>query len=234
MSGPIFMNAVCARAMKALYDLTPFTLLDFPDTPAAIFWFAGCNLRCLYCYNPDIVFGEACIDENEALAFLDKRAGLLEGVVLSGGEATLYPNLISLCRSIHTLGYKIKLDTNGMRPDIIDTLIVDGLIDYVALDYKAPEPKMGEICGGGSEERFWKSFDLLNRSAVMFEVRTTVHPDLLTETDIALMAQRLRERGYEKPYYLQPFRGGVETVGHLELPCVSDIEMLKRYGEVRI
>ncbi|HEX5710906.1 MAG TPA: radical SAM protein, partial [Sulfuricurvum sp.] len=105
--------------MKALYDITPFTLLDFPDTPAAIFWFAGCNLRCVYCYNPDIVFGVARIKEEEALSFLRRRQGLLEGVVLSGGECTTYPHLLVFCRCIKSLGYTIKLDTNGMRPDVI-------------------------------------------------------------------------------------------------------------------
>lgn len=233
MNGPISTSAVCARLMKALYDLTPFTLLDFPGTPAAILWFAGCNLRCLYCYNPEIVFGEARISEEEALQFLTKRAGLLEGVVLSGGEATLYPNLIPFCRTVRSLGYAIKLDTNGMRPDIIEKLIEENVIDYAALDFKAPDYKMAQICGGGSEERFWKSFDLLKNHDVSFEVRTTVHNDLMDENDIAAMAERLRKKGYDKPYYLQPFRGGVVTIGNLDTPENVNIEMLQRYGVVR-
>lgn len=220
--------------MKALYDLTPFTLLDFPDLPAAIFWFAGCNLRCTYCYNPDIVFGEARIDEEEALSFLHKRRGLLEGVVLSGGEATLYPNLIPFCRTVRSLGYKIKLDTNAMRSDVIEQLIRERLIDYVALDYKAPETKMVDICGGGSETRFWKSFDLLKGSGIPFEVRTTFHPDLLEEEDLSIMLDALRERGYDAPYYLQPFRGGVDTIGKIKSYPTYDLEMLRRYGVVRI
>ena len=201
--------------MKALYDITPFTLLDFPDTPAAIFWFAGCNLRCVYCYNPDIVFGTAHIDEEEALAFLRRRQGLLEGVVLSGGECTTYPHLLAFCRSIKILGYKIKLDTNGMRPDVIKALIDNKLIDYVALDYKAPEAKMDEICGGGSEKRFWESFKILHQSGIGFEVRTTFHPELLDEEDIISMAKSLKRKGYDREYYVQIFQGGMKTIGNL-------------------
>lgn len=205
-------------SMKALFDLTPFTLLDFPDTPAAIFWFAGCNLRCVYCYNPDIVFGEAHIDETEALDFLKKRKGLLEGVVLSGGECTLYPNLIPFCVTIKASGYKIKLDTNGMRPDVIASLIESELIDYVALDYKATEDKMSEICGGGSEKRFWESFELLKNSGIEYEVRTTLHPDLLSDEEIVTMAKALKEKGYERAFYAQIFQEGNGTLGQLSTP----------------
>lgn len=220
--------------MKALYDLTPFTLLDFPDIPAAIFWFAGCNLRCTYCYNPDIVLGSAHIDEETALSFLSKRRGLLEGVVLSGGEATLYPNLIPFCRSIKALGYKIKLDSNAMRPDIIEKLLQDHLLDYVALDYKAPSSEMLHICGGGNERRFWESFHLLQKYGIEFEVRTTFHPDLLNESQILTMANTLLQEGYNRPFYVQLFQSGVPTLG--DLPSserIVDFALLERYVTLR-
>lgn len=220
--------------MKALYDLTPFTLLDFPDIPAAIFWFAGCNLRCVYCYNPDIVLGSARIDEAEALSFLTKRIGLLEGVVLSGGEATLYPNLLSFCRSIKALGYKIKLDTNGMRPDIISSFLEKGLLDYVALDYKAPSSEMLRICGGGSELRFWESFHLIKKSSVNFEVRTTFHPELLTEDQIITMANKLKSEGYKRPFYVQLFRNDVQTLGNIpHSKHVIDYSLLEHFVILR-
>ncbi|MDD2266802.1 anaerobic ribonucleoside-triphosphate reductase activating protein [Sulfuricurvum sp.] len=220
--------------MKALYDLTPFTLLDFPDIPAAILWFAGCNLRCTYCYNPDIVLGTAKIDEETALSFLTKRQGLLEGVVLSGGEATLYPNLVPFCRSIKALGYKIKLDTNAMRPDVIQVLLDESLLDYVALDYKAPSSEMSRICGGGSESRFWESFRLLQRYAVDFEVRTTYHPDLLSEAHIISMAENLLQEGYTRPFYVQLFRDGVPTLGTLPSSRhLIDYPLLERYVTLR-
>lgn len=214
----------------ALYDLTPFTLLDFPDLPAAIFWFAGCNLRCSYCYNPDIVHGIASIDEATALAFLSKRRGLLEGVVLSGGEATLYPRLIEFCHSIKSLRFKIKLDTNAMRPDVIEKLIRENLLDYVALDYKAPSSHMAQICGSGSEHRFWESFDLLQHSTIPFEVRTTFHPDLLDESDLIAMSEALDKNGYSSPFYVQMVQSDTQTLGSI-LPSTRkiDTERLMRY-----
>lgn len=220
--------------MKALYDITPFTLLDFPDTPAAIFWFAGCNLRCSYCYNPDIVFGSARIDEDEALAFLRRRQGLLEGVVLSGGECTTYSNLLSFCRQIKALQFKIKIDTNAMRPDILEMLLDDHLIDYVALDYKAPEAKMIEMCEAGSEKRFWESFERVKNSKVGFEVRTTYHSDLLSIGDIISMEKQLRERGYENEYFLQLFQSGAPTIGTIPTPKHQiELERLKAIATLR-
>lgn len=220
--------------MNALYDLTPFTLLDFPGLPAAIFWFAGCNLRCVYCYNPDIVLGQPRIAEEDALAFLTRRIGRLEGVVLSGGEATLYPNLIPFCRSIRALGYKIKLDTNAMRPDVIDALLQEELIDYVALDFKTVQPYMNTLCGGGSETRFWESYERLRASTIAFEVRTTYHPELIDEDTLAQMVRTLRQRGYDGDFYIQVVRSNVPTLGHINPSRVPiDEGMLERYGIVR-
>lgn len=201
--------------MKPLYDITPFTLLDYPTLPAAILWFAGCNLRCSYCYNPEIVLGEGRFDEKEALEFLYKRHGLLEGVVLSGGECTLYQHILSFTGSVKELGYKIKLDTNGMRPDVITSLAEAGLIDYVALDYKAPASKMADICGGGSEKRFWESFNILQEHGIEYEVRTTFHSALLSETEINAMAESLQSRGYNRPFFVQQFQLGANILGVL-------------------
>jgi pyruvate formate lyase activating enzyme len=87
-------------------------MLDYPNYLATIFWFAGCKMRCLYCYNRDIVFGDGKVSIDEALSFLDSRKGLLEGVVLSGGDASLYDGLANFCQKIKERGFKIKLDTN--------------------------------------------------------------------------------------------------------------------------
>lgn len=220
--------------MSGIYDITPFSLLDFPDIPSAIIWFAGCNLRCRYCYNPDIVLGEGRISESSVLKILSKRVGLLEGVVLSGGEATLYPNIVTLAHEIQQLGYKIKLDTNGMRPDIVETLIRNHLLDYVALDYKAPDIKMKNICGGGEESRFWKTFDLIKASRIPYEVRTTYHPDLLSHEDVMYMSVKLREAGYENPFYLQNFQRGIPTLGEISDPQRSiNHSALKNYVTFR-
>ena len=220
--------------MSALYDITPFTLLDFPDHPAAIFWFAGCNLRCQYCYNPHIVYGNASIDEEDALNFLKKRKGLLEGVVLSGGEATLYSNLLEFCKKIRLLGFHIKLDTNGMKPDILKSLLDANLLDYVAIDYKATDFKFQTISGHRNYKSFYQSLSLLNNSAVPFEIRTTYNPDLLTIDDIALMKQNLDSLDYKGKYYIQLYKY-TSTIGGLSAPIQPfETEKLQQFGILRI
>lgn len=220
--------------MSGIYDITPFSLIDFPDIPAAILWFSGCNLRCRYCYNPDIVQGEGRISEASVLSILSKRVGLLEGVVLSGGESTLYPNIVGLSREIKTLGYKIKLDTNAMRPDIVERLIENNLLDYVALDYKSPESKMKTICGTGEEKRFWKTFDLLKASGIPYEVRTTFHPDLLSDEDVIGMKNKLLQAGYEREFFLQNYQPDLPTLGNTSNPRRQyDRKLLEQYVSFR-
>ena len=107
-----------------IYDVTPFTLLDFPGQTACIIWFSGCNMRCGYCHNPQIVKGVGDKSVEDVLAFLEKRRDLLNGVVLSGGEATLYKDIIPFVTKIKCMGYAVKLDTNGTRPDIIQEMLL--------------------------------------------------------------------------------------------------------------
>lgn len=199
-----------------LYDITPFTVVDWPGKLAAIAWFAGCNMRCLYCYNADIVFAEEGRYTPEDLyALLAERKGLLDGVVLSGGEATRY-DLLPICKKIKRMGFGIKLDTNGLRPDRLRALIESNLLDYIALDFKADYQKFGFITGSSRYGRFVESLELLLEKSVAFEVRTTVHADLLDKEDLGRMAQFLKSKGYDKPYYLQPFIETPHNLGHLK------------------
>ncbi|HFQ61604.1 MAG TPA: 4Fe-4S cluster-binding domain-containing protein, partial [Epsilonproteobacteria bacterium] len=111
-----------SKSAKPIYDITKFTHLDYPDHLACIIWFAGCNMRCDYCYNKDIVFAKnGTYSLNDALAFLETRRSLLDGVVLSGGEASLQ-ELIPFCKAIKKLGFSIKLDTNGTNPELVKEL----------------------------------------------------------------------------------------------------------------
>ncbi len=201
-----------------LYDITPFTALDYPDHLAAILWFAGCNMRCDFCYNVDIVFAKGSVSIDDALAFLQTRRGLLDGVVLSGGEATLYDDLPALCRQIKALGFKIKLDTNGMRPGMIETLVTEKLLDYIALDYKAPPQKFASVTKNRHYEDFAKTLEFLIASDIKFEVRTTLHPDLLGEEDINLIIADLEAKRYKGSYYLQYFLMADKTIGEMERP----------------
>ncbi len=125
-------------AKKSVYDITKFTTLDYQDHLACILWFAKCNMRCSYCYNAKIVDGEGVLKNQEVFNFLQSRIGKLDAVVLSGGECTLNPDIVEFCQEIRDLGFKIKIDTNGLNPDIIKDLIDFSLVDFIALDYKAP------------------------------------------------------------------------------------------------
>jgi len=129
-------------ARKSAYDITKFTTLDYKDHLACIIWFVKCNMRCSYCYNSRIVEGEGILSNQEVFKFLKNRVGKLDGVVLSGGECTLNPDLLEICKEIKELGFKVKIDTNGLNPKLLSELISFGLIDFIALDYKAPSRKI--------------------------------------------------------------------------------------------
>ena len=115
---------------RGIADITPLTLLDFPNKVACIFWLRGCNLFCQYCYNVSLVrgTGSPAGDRTDYLDFLRDRVGFLDGVVLSGGECTLCPDLIPICREIRQLGFAIKIDTNGTRPGVVKALVEEGLL----------------------------------------------------------------------------------------------------------
>jgi pyruvate formate lyase activating enzyme len=182
-------------------------MLDFPDKTACIVWFSGCNMRCPYCHNPELVKGKGRGDVDQVMAFLKKRQGLLDGVVLTGGEASVYPGLPDFIRDVKALGYAVKLDTNGLRPDIIEKFLAEGFLDYVALDYKSPPAKFQAVTGVDKYEAFEKTLALLcAQSAVAFELRTTVHTALMDEGDISAIIEDIGERGYSGTYYVQNFK----------------------------
>lgn len=195
------------QAVLPIYSVTPFTMLDFPSKTACIVWLTGCNMRCPYCHNPQIVRGKGRGDVTQVIAFLKRRQGLLDGVVLSGGEATSYATLPDFIETIKSLGYAIKLDTNGLRPDMLDDLLREKLLDYVALDYKAPPEKFKRVTGTDKFKDFEKTLNLLcTQTLVPFEVRTTVHTDLINETDVQTIINDLVAREFKGTYALQNFR----------------------------
>ena len=201
---------------KIVYDLTKFTHLDYPEHLACIIWFAGCNMRCDYCYNSDIVFAKSGnYSLNNMLDFLKTRVGMLEGVVLSGGEATTH-NLVAFCQEIKKLGFLIKLDTNGLNPHAIKKLLDLRLLDFIAIDYKAPKGKFLQITHSNSYEKFSSTLDLLIKSDIKFEARTTLHNDLLSVDDINIIIDDLKKRGYNKKYYLQKFLDTGSSIANLE------------------
>ena len=201
---------------KAVFSLTPFTLLDYPHKTACIVWFAGCNMRCLYCYNPDIVLGKGKIDFDSILTFLKTRKGLLDGVVLSGGECTLHKKIIDFIKEIKAMGFAVKIDTNGSNPKILNSLIRDQLIDYVALDYKSLPHTFKKLTQSGLFYEFEESLKLLIQSNISFEVRTTFHSFLITESDFIQMIKYLESQNFEGNYYVQHFMNNVPTLSKLD------------------
>lgn len=175
-----------------LAGLIKSSTLDYPGSLSAVLFFSGCNYDCFYCHNRDILHGSGIdMEVSEALAFLEKRKGLLDAVVLSGGEATLQTGLTELARKIKAMGYKVKLDTNGSLPATVNDMLNAGIIDYVALDYKAPWSRYREIAGKNADpERVKETLKLLFDAKIPFEMRTTVIPQLHLD-DMLNMAQEV-------------------------------------------
>ncbi|MDF2156507.1 anaerobic ribonucleoside-triphosphate reductase activating protein [Algoriphagus sp. CAU 1675] len=200
---------------RPVFSISPFTLLDFPDRTACILWFAGCNMRCGYCYNPEIVRGKGKLSWSAVLDFLLSRRRLLDGVVFSGGECTIHPQAIPFVREVKKMGFEVKIDTNGSRPKVIRQLIDENLLDYVALDFKALPEKYWQVTRSDLFLPFEKTLEILLSSGIRFEVRTTVHSDQLAASDLQKMENWLRAKGYSGTYYLQHFRGDKQILGEL-------------------
>ena len=196
-------------------------MLDYPGKAACIFWFSGCNLRCRYCYNTSLASGKGDIryTRETAQGFLEERAGFLDGVVFSGGECTLSSDLSYFAGVAKNLGYSVKVDTNGTSPEVVKRLIREGLVDYIALDYKAPQDLFGKMTRRvGLYEYFSQTLDYLIEIGFPFEVRTTIHPDLLAEGDVSRMNADLAARGYAHTHYIQPYFHTEDNLGRLSKP----------------
>jgi len=213
-------------SMKIVYEITKFTMLDYPKELACIVWFTGCNMRCKYCHNPQIVTDQGTQTFENVKEFLKTRVGILGGVVLSGGEATLHKDLPQFAKDIKEMGFKIKLDTNGTNPQMVQKMIEEGLVDYVALDYKATKEKMEEITGFNHWDKFTKTLDVLieNKSKVEFEVRTTWHTSLLNKKDIDSILSDLNSRGYKNTFFIQNCNVVDNKNSFAQLPTSKNIE----------
>ena len=197
------------------------SLIDYPGKISAVIFTRGCNFKCPYCHNPGLVFCSGNdmfpILENDVLLFLKSRIFRLQGVVISGGEPTLQPNLAEFLTKIRSLGYSIKLDTNGSRPDVIKQLIDNNLLDFIAMDIKAPIVKYGKICGVSiNTDHIKSSIDIIIKSGITCQFRMTLaHP--LVYMDDALAVQRLIPGHI---LYLQPCR----IEGVLDSSKISDAQ----------
>lgn len=191
------------------------TLLDFPGHVAATVFVGGCNFRCPFCHNGLLVLdpeSQPIIAEEEVLAYLEKRRGVLEGVCITGGEPTLQKDLASFLRKLKDLGYLVKLDTNGYRPEVLKELLSQGLLDYVAMDVKSSLTNYDAAIGVPSleQERVLESIWLLKNCAIPYEFRTTVVKGIHRMEDIEEIGRLLQGC---KAYYLQGFRESDTVIG---------------------
>ena len=183
-------------------------LINYPGYVASTVFTRGCNFRCPYCHNPEFViqgsdqtyFGET-YTEDEVLSYLERRKGFLDGIVISGGEPTLHSDLVPFMRKVKALGLKIKLDTNGSRPYVLSGLIAEGLLDYVAMDIKAPIKKY-HMLGFTDTDSIQSSIRILEASSVDHEFRTTCPRIILDAEDFPEMGKLI---GNKTTWYLQTF-----------------------------
>lgn len=214
--------------------LQKLSLIDYPDKLACTVFCIGCNFRCPFCYNPELVLPTKIkswpkISEKEFFEFLIKRKALLQGVCIGGGEPTINKDLPEFVKKIKKIGYLVKLDTNGSNPEMIGKLIDAQLVDYIAMDVKAPPTKYAEATGIDSYMAFndmrldfWqqriienieKSIELLKQGKIDYEFRTTIVPNLLTKKDILAIAEWIGaadsiDLDQSVKYFLQNFKSG--------------------------
>ena len=172
-----------------IHGFNKFTLVDYPGLLGATIFLGGCNFRCPFCHNKGLVLtpnDEPVIPEEEVLAYLKERVGKVEGVCITGGEATLQPELETFIRKIRDLGYKIKLDSNGYRPDVLKDLYNKGLIDYVAMDIKATKENYPKACGIENVDlsKIQESIDFIMNNVGDYEFRTTLCKELHSPEDV--------------------------------------------------
>lgn len=188
------------------------TLIDYPGKVACTVFLAGCNFRCPWCYSKELVLPELSaklpkISESELFEFLEGKKGYLDGVVLCGGEATINPDLPKLIKKIKLMGYKVKLDTNGSNPEMLQNLIKNELIDYVAMDIKLPKERYAQVFGAAIPfKNIEKSVAILKNSGIDYEFRTTVVPGIHSKDDLIEMADWIGGGKRPPKYFLQDFR----------------------------
>lgn len=191
-----------------IYGFNKTTLLDYPEHVAATVFTGGCNFRCPFCHNGGLVLSpnpEERIEEEEVLSYLKKRQGILEGVCITGGEPTLQKDLRNFICKVKDMGYLVKLDTNGYRPQVLWDLMQEGLLDYVAMDIKASKENYAVAAGvkGLDISRIEESVGILKGGKVPYEFRTTVVKGIHSIEEFEEIGQFLAG---SRAYYLQQYR----------------------------
>jgi len=190
-----------------------FSLIDYPGKIAAVVFTQGCNFRCRYCYNPELVCHDRFKDtlpEEEVIRFLSLRRGLLEGVVVTGGEPTQQVDLIPFLDKLRRMGYYVKLDTNGSHPRVLDALIRLNLVNYIAMDVKASFDKYEQVTGVPfSVENIKESINLILQSKLNYEFRTTVVKHLCSMDDLQTIIFAIKGA---RQFFIQQFQSSLKIM----------------------
>ena len=207
------------------------TLLDFPGVVSCTLFLGGCDFRCPFCHNFELIDGTAqpVMDEDELIEFLKGRKALLDGVAITGGEPLLHKDILNLITRIRAEGYKVKVDTNGYHPDRLKEILDSGLVDYIAMDIKNSPEKYAETCGLETIDldKIKQSISLLMNGGTEYEFRTTVIGEFHEDADFDKMGEMIRGA---RRYFLQRFtdRDSV-PYGNLTAPSFDD---MKKYAEI--
>jgi pyruvate formate lyase activating enzyme len=195
--------------MLKIAGLEKLSLIDYPSKLSAIIFTHGCNLRCEYCHNPELVIQdiapEEIYDPEKVLRFLKSRVGKLEAVVITGGEPLLYDDLEPFLKSIKDLGYLVKLDTNGLLPSKLKKLIQHGVLDYISMDIKYPEGDYLTFTGENALKSVKQSISIIMNSGIDYEFRTTFVKGIHTVDSSKAIGGMINGA---KQYYVQNFRAG--------------------------
>ncbi len=196
--------------MVRIGGIEKVSLLDYPDKVSAVVFTYGCNLKCPFCHNPELVIEKLNrkteIKEGEFLKYLEERKGKLEAVVITGGEPLLYKDMGMLIKKIKDLGYLVKLDTNGFYPTLLAKIIKEGNIDYIAMDVKYDPSMYISMTGDPNAlEKICKSIDIIMNSGLDYEFRTTYVKGIHTTDSSKSISQMIKGA---KKYYIQNFRAG--------------------------
>ena len=202
------------------------SLLDYPKKISTIIWTVGCNFRCPFCYNKDIVQGNVeLVPEEEIFDYLKKRKEMIEALVITGGEPLMHKDISDFCKKVKQLGYLIKIDTNGTFPDRLKQLIDEKLVDYIAMDVKAPQAKYDTLTGVKTPiKKIKRSINIIKKSNVDYEFRTTFISKYLNEKDIIEVAKWLEGAN---SYFIQQFKNNVPMIS-------KELEFVKPYNKEEI
>ena len=226
--------------MVEIKGFVDISLTDWDGMVSCVIFLPRCNFRCPFCYNVELVLRPndlPSIPLKQIERYLRKQRGWIDGVVISGGEPTIHHDLPDLCSKIKHLGFKVKLDTNGMSPGMVASLIEEEVVDYVAMDIKAPleekaYSKLTGIDAGPILDNVKRSIELLMKSSIEYEFRTTVVPTLHSRGDVRRICEEIR--GCKK-YVLQSFKSGVNYIDPKlkEVKPFSEEEMQEYLREAR-